>query len=79
MLAYRLTTRPRRQRFGCLVVNSFANAPQAFDDSALEIGLVLAAHASVAAHVADERSLEAVSRPAGRAADRHVIGQTKAS
>jgi AmiR/NasT family two-component response regulator len=53
--------------------------PYAFNDTAQEIGLILAAHASVAARAVDERStLQSLGRDLQQALlSRDVIGQAK--
>ena len=79
-LSYRLATArsgSAGSRGGSL--NSYGVTPKAFDDAAQEIGLILAAHASVAAQVVDERStLEDLGRGLQEALlSRDVIGQAK--
>jgi hypothetical protein len=60
-------------------LNSYGVIPDAFNDTAQEIGFILAAHASVAARAIDERStLQSLSRGLQQAlASRDVIGQAK--
>jgi hypothetical protein len=60
-------------------LNSYANSPHAFDVQAREIGLVLAAHASVAARTVRERTaLEQLGCQLHEAlSSRDVIGQAK--
>ena len=60
-------------------LNSYGVIPYAFNDTAQEIGLILAAHASVAARAVDERSiLESLGRDLQQALlSRDVIGQAK--
>jgi hypothetical protein len=60
-------------------LNSYATSPHAFDVEAREIGLVLAAHASVAASTVGERTaLEQLGRQLHEAlSSRDVIGQAK--
>jgi hypothetical protein len=60
-------------------LNSYGVIPSAFNDTAQEIGLILAAHASVAARTVDERStLESLGRDLQQALlSREVIGQAK--
>ena len=60
-------------------LNSYGVIPSAFNDTAQEIGLILAAHASMAARAVDERStLQSFSRDLQRALlSRDVIGQAK--
>jgi hypothetical protein len=60
-------------------LNSYATSPHAFDVEAREIGLVLAAHASVAARTVRERTaLEQLGRQLHEAlSSRDVIGQAK--
>ena len=60
-------------------LNSYGVIPYAFSDSAQEIGLILAAHASVASRAVDERStLESLGRDLQQALlSRDVIGQAK--
>ena len=78
-LSYRLTTKRDGSESAAGSLNSYGLVPRSFADSALEIGLVLAAHASSAAQVADERSkLEAASHDLQVALiSRDVIGQAK--
>jgi hypothetical protein len=61
-------------------LNIYASSPGAFDKAALEIGSILAAHASLAARAVGERSsLDALGHHLGRALlSRDVIGQAKA-
>jgi hypothetical protein len=60
-------------------LNSYGVIPYAFNDTAQEIGLILAAHASVAARAVDERStLQSLGRdPQQVLLSRDVIGQAK--
>jgi hypothetical protein len=60
-------------------LNSYGILPDAFDDTAQEIGLILAAHASVAARAVDERStLQSLGYGLEQALlSRDVIGQAK--
>jgi hypothetical protein len=60
-------------------LNSYGVTPDAFTETAQEIGLVLAAHASVAARAVDERSaLQSLGRDLQQAlSSRDVIGQAK--
>jgi hypothetical protein len=60
-------------------LNSYGVIPYAFNDTAQEIGLILAAHASVAARAVDERStLQSLSSDLQQAlVSRDVIGQAK--
>jgi hypothetical protein len=60
-------------------LNAYAGTPDAFDTEAQEIGLILAAHASVAAGAMREREmLEEMSRNLHQAlSSRDVIGQAK--
>jgi ANTAR domain len=60
-------------------LNSYGVTPDAFNDTAQEIGLVLAAHASVAARAVGERStLQSLGRDLQQALQsRDVIGQAK--
>jgi hypothetical protein len=60
-------------------LNSYGVTPHAFNDTAQEIGLILAAHASVAARAVDERStLESLGRDLQQVLQsRDVIGQAK--
>ena len=60
-------------------LNSYGVIPHAFNDTAQEIGLILAAHASVAARAVDERStLQSLGRDLQQALlSRDVIGQAK--
>ena len=79
VLSYRLTASENGAESAAGSLNSYGTRPEAFDESALEIGLVLAAHASVAARAVDERSrLEAAGRNLQEALlAREVIGQAK--
>lgn len=78
--SYRLTA-PGRVLAGAVTgsLNTYARAPGAFDDEALEIGLVLAAHASTAVRAAREREgLELFGSQLHEAlSSRDVIGQAK--
>lgn len=60
-------------------LNSYATTPSAFSDEAREIGLILAAHASVIARAVRERTiLEQLGRQLHQAlSSRDVIGQAK--
>ena len=60
-------------------LNSYGVIPYAFNDTAQEIGLILAAHASVAGRVVNERStLQSLGRDLQQAVlSRDVIGQAK--
>jgi hypothetical protein len=60
-------------------LNSYGVTPSAFTDTAQEIGLILAAHASVAARAVNERStVESLGRDLQQALlSRDVIGQAK--
>jgi ANTAR domain len=60
-------------------LNSYGVIPYAFNDTAQEIGLILAAHASVAARAVEERStLQSLGRDLQQALlSRDVIGQAK--
>ena len=80
VLSYRLTTvssRAADSAGGSL--NSYGVIPNAFTDTAQEIGLILAAHASVAARAVEQRStLESLGRDLQQALlSRDVIGQAK--
>ena len=56
-LSYRLAATSRATAgSGGGSLNSYGVTPYAFNDTAQEIGLILAAHASVAARAVDERS-----------------------
>jgi hypothetical protein len=65
--------------FGGGSLNNYATAPEAFDDEAVEIGLVLAAHASVVIKaVRKNEAAEALGRHLHEALkSRDVIGQAK--
>jgi hypothetical protein len=60
-------------------LNSYGVSPYAFTDTAQEIGLILAAHASVAARAVDDRStLQSLRRDLQQVLlSREVIGQAK--
>jgi len=60
-------------------LNIYAYAPEAFDDAAVEIGTILAAHASLAARAVGERtSLQRLDKDLEQALlSRDVIGQAK--
>ena len=60
-------------------LNSYGVIPSAFNDTAQEIGFILAAHASVAARAVDERStVQSLDRDLQQALlSRDVIGQAK--
>ena len=80
VVSYRLTPSspdPAGSLAGSL--NAYASTPDAFDAEAQEIGLILAAHASVAAStVRDREVLEEMSRNLHDAlSSRDVIGQAK--
>jgi hypothetical protein len=79
VLSYRLRTRNGALDAGGGSLNSYGVAPSAFDDSAQEIGLILAAHASMAARAVEERSkLERLGSDLQQALlSRDVIGQAK--
>ena len=80
VLSYRLTpTNSQSADSGGGSLNSYGVSPDAFDDTAQEIGLILAAHASVAARAVDERStLQSLDRHLQQALlSRDVIGQAK--
>lgn len=79
-LSYRLPDPARGQaETGGGSLNFYGAGTDAFDDEAQGIGLILAAHASVAARVVHERSaLEQIERHLQTAlASRDVIGQAK--
>jgi hypothetical protein len=79
-LSYRLAAASSRTAdSGGGSLNSYGVKPDAFSDTAQEIGLVLAAHASVAARAVDERStLQSLGRDLQQALlSRDVIGQAK--
>lgn len=78
-LAYRLSVTSSTGGRGQASLTSYGVAPDAFDDQAREIGLILAAHASVAARAVGERdTLEAIERNLRVAlSSRDVIGQAK--
>jgi len=79
-LSFRLsTTRSGADDAGGGSLNSYGAAPSAFDDMAQEIGLILAAHASLAARAVEERSnLERLGNDLQQALlSRDVIGQAK--
>jgi len=80
VVSYRLT-RSNPDSAGSLAgsLNAYAGTPDAFDADAQEIGLILAAHASVAAGAIRERdALEEMSRHLHEAlSSRDVIGQAK--
>ena len=80
VLSHRLTTAagsPADSGAGSL--NSYGVVANAFDDEAREIGLILAAHASVAARAVHERSaLQQIEKNLNTAlSSREVIGQAK--
>ena len=60
-------------------LNAYGRTPESIDDAAKEIGLILAAHTSLAARAVDERSrLESIGRQLHQALfARDVIGQAK--
>ncbi|MDQ3899502.1 MAG: ANTAR domain-containing protein, partial [Actinomycetota bacterium] len=80
-VSYRLAPLRRPLADACLAgsLNSYATSEHAFDVEAREIGLVLAAHASVAAGAVRERTtLEQLGRQLHEAlSSRDVIGQAK--
>jgi hypothetical protein len=78
-LSYRLAASSVTADSGIGSLNSYGVLPHAFNDSAQEIGLILAAHASVAARAVDERStLQSLGRDLQQALlSRDVIGQAK--
>jgi hypothetical protein len=78
-LSYRLAASSGTEDSGGGSLNSYGVIPYAFNDSAQEIGLILAAHASVAARAVDERStLQSLGRDLQQALlSRDVIGQAK--
>ena len=79
-LSYRLTTvSSRTVDSGGGSLNSYGVTPNAFTDTAQEIGLILAAHASVAARAVEQRStLQSLGRDLQQALlSRDVIGQAK--
>jgi hypothetical protein len=79
-VSYRLTaTAPLTDASVRGSLNSYATSPHAFDVEAREIGLVLAAHASVAARTVQERTaLEQLGcQLHGALSSRDVIGQAK--
>jgi hypothetical protein len=79
-LSYRLTTASSSTPdSGDGSLNTYGVTPDAFSDTAQEIGLILAAHASVAARAVDERStLQSLGRDLQQALlSRDVIGQAK--
>jgi hypothetical protein len=80
VLSYRLTAASSRTGdSGGGSLNSYGVTPYAFNDTAQEIGLILAAHASVAARAVNERrTLQSLSRDLQQALlSRDVIGQAK--
>jgi hypothetical protein len=80
VLSYRLATASSGAAdLGDGSLNSYGVTPYAFNDTAQEIGLILAAHASVAARAVDERStLRNLGRDLQQALlSREVIGQAK--
>jgi len=78
-LSYGLRTRRGDIGAAAASLNSYGAVPSAFDDEAQEIGLILAAHASVAARAVEERSrLEMLGANLQQALlSRDVIGQAK--
>ena len=78
-LSYRLTAVSSRTHDLGGSLNSYGHKPNAFSDTAQEIGLILAAHASIAARAVDERStLQTLGRDLQQALlSRDVIGQAK--
>jgi hypothetical protein len=79
-LSYRLAAASSRSAdSGGGSLNSYGVIPHAFNDTAQEIGLILAAHASVAARVVNERStLQSLGRDLQQVLlSRDVIGQAK--
>ena len=80
VLSYRLSrTKSGALDAGAGSLNSYGVAPYAFDDSAQEIGLILAAHASMAARAVEEQNnLERLGSDLQQALlSRDVIGQAK--
>jgi hypothetical protein len=80
VLSYRLATKSSSTAdSGGGSLNSYGVNPDAFNDTAQEIGLILAAHASVAARAVDERStLQNFGRDLQQSLlSRDVIGQAK--
>jgi hypothetical protein len=80
VLSYRLAAASSRTAHsGGGSLNFYGVTPYAFSDTAQEIGLILAAHASVAARAVDERStLQGLGRDLQQALlSRDVIGQAK--
>ncbi|HEY6687450.1 MAG TPA: ANTAR domain-containing protein [Propionibacteriaceae bacterium] len=80
VLSYRLATASSGTAdSGGGSLNSYGVTPDAFSDTAQEIGLILAAHASVAARAVDERStLQNLGRDLQQSLlSRDVIGQAK--
>lgn len=79
VLSYRLTSSRDGVDSAAGSLNSYGLTADAFDDEALEIGLVLAAHASVAARTVQERTDLAAAGAGLQQAllSRDVIGQAK--
>lgn len=78
-LSYQLATRREGDENGTASLNIYASGPDAFDQNAQEIGMILAAHASLAARAVGERaSLQALGDHLEQALlSRDVIGQAK--
>jgi len=79
-LSYQLATSNREgDENGTASLNIYAPGPDAFDQTAQEIGMILAAHASLAARAVGERaSLQALGEHLEQALlSRDVIGQAK--
>jgi hypothetical protein len=80
IVSYRLAAPGRiAENFVAGSLNAYAGIPQAFDDEAQEIGLILAAHASVGMRAVREReAFEQLGRQLHEAlSSRDVIGQAK--
>ena len=80
VISYRLTAPGRiAEGFAAGSLNAYAGTAQAFDDEAQEIGLILAAHASVGMRAVREReAFEQLGRQLHEAlSSRDVIGQAK--
>ena len=77
--SYRLATTGRATAGGAGALNTYGAEPDAFSEEAQEIGLILAAHASVAAGaVRDRGALEDLAENLNKALlSRDVIGQAK--
>ena len=78
-LSYHLAAASSGTDSGGGSLNSYGVIPDAFNDTAQEIGFILAAHASVAARAVDERStLQSLGRDLQQALlSRDVVGQAK--